>query len=559
LKNIFVIMPFSSTASRKETEWTDIYERVFKPAITDCGYSCERASPETGSLIKSIIERLKKSHIVLADLTDKNPNVLYELGVRHSISKRTIIVAQKIDDIPSDLQGYWHLRYLPDRIDQFKIDLKDILQKIERDPDKSDSPVSDYQDQQELRRHKNVDEMLQKVEEFSAYEIEQTNHKKLELNLIKEPIHVYEDPDPERDIKFGAVFAFALGTNPEVLITFESYSHGISFELVRIGGAEMHVIWNKEEIWVSDYGDGRTSGNPPPNSYISILYDDLVSGKFKINKGKIDTEQKKKSIPITLLKEIPNKIGKDGAKMVLIPAGDFEMGTDPSEIPKLVKWARELKQHSGRRYNDAESEWFMDETPHHVVYLDAFYMDIYEATNAQYKEFIDATGRKAPIYWNDLNAPNHPVVGVSWDDANAYSKWAGKRLPTEAEWEKAARGGLVRKRFPWGDEDPDDTRCNFEDKSITPVGSYPPNGYGLYDMGWNVREWCADWYDKGYYEISLRKNPQGPNSGDTRVLRGRSWGDFHPRYIRVSSRSHFGPSGANPDVGFRCVGLEVTP
>jgi len=283
------------------------------------------------------------------------------------------------------------------------------------------------------------------------------------------------------------------------------------------------------------------------------LYKDWDIGIQKI----LDVIKLDKSIHSSLILPPVITNEKDGAEMVLIPAGDFEMGTDLSEIPKLVKWAREWKSPSGARYYDAEPEWFMNEIPRHTVYLDAFYMDVYEVTNAQYKEFMDATGRKAPIYWDDsrLDTPNHPVVNVSWDGANAYAKWAGKRLPTEAEWEKAARGGLVRKRFPWGDEDPDDTRYNFEGKSITPVESYPPNGYGLYDMGGNVWEWCADWYDKGYYAVSPRKNPQGPNSDNTRVLRGKPWNTFHPRYIRVSSRCTSDPSNANPDIGFRCVGL----
>lgn len=210
-------------------------------------------------------------------------------------------------------------------------------------------------------------------------------------------------------------------------------------------------------------------------------------------------------------------IGKDGAPMVLIPAGEFEMGS-----------------------NDGED----DEKPVHTVYLDAFYMDKHEVTNEQYKKFMDATKYKAPRYWYLPNfcAPNHPVVGISWDDANEYCRWAGKRLPTEAQWEKAARGGLGGRKYPWGDEITHNN-ANYwgtggKDKweHTSPVGSFAPNGHGLYDMAGNVWEWCADWYDGNYYVNSSKLNPMGPSSGSSRVLRGASWGNDDPFHIRVFSR-----------------------
>jgi len=227
-------------------------------------------------------------------------------------------------------------------------------------------------------------------------------------------------------------------------------------------------------------------------------------------------------------------IGKDGAEMVLIPAGEFLMGS-----------------------NDGSS----DKKPVHTVYLDAFYIDKYEVTNAQYKKFMDATGHKAPNYWNDsrFNDPKQPVVGVSWYDAKAYADWAGKRLPTEAEWEKAARGGLVGKKYPWGDKITHDD-ANYEGtggKDIwvypSPVGSFAPNGYGLYDMAGNVLEWCADWYDGNYYKVSPKENPKGPASGNWRVFRGGSWFDDVHNLLRVASRDNDVPTGMGDDVGFRCA------
>ena len=168
--------------------------------------------------------------------------------------------------------------------------------------------------------------------------------------------------------------------------------------------------------------------------------------------------------------------------MELIPAGEFLMGAVDDDDMGYV-------------------QSFREEKPQHVVYLGAYQNDVYQVTNAQYKRFVDTTGHPSPNLWNDsnFNAPNQPVVGVSWFDVVAYANWAGKRLPTEAEWEKAARSGLVNKRYPWGNEPPDGTQCNFKDRDVdtnvlydetvndgyrytAPVGCYPPNGYGLYDM-----------------------------------------------------------------------------
>ena len=234
------------------------------------------------------------------------------------------------------------------------------------------------------------------------------------------------------------------------------------------------------------------------------------------------------------IKTYPKEIiGKDGAPMVLIPAGEFEMGS-----------------------NNGGDE----EKPMHKVYLDAFYMDKYEVTNALYRKFMDATGYKAPAFWDDpkFNDPQHPVVGVDWNDANEYCRWSGKRLPTDAEWEKAARGGLVERKYPCGDtlthEDANYYGTGGKDKweHTSPVGSFAPNGYGLYDMAGNVWEWCADWYDARYYAKSPKSNPIGSSSGSYHVLRGGSWGDFSTDYLRVAYRYFSNPMNYF-DVGFRCV------
>jgi sulfatase modifying factor 1 len=242
------------------------------------------------------------------------------------------------------------------------------------------------------------------------------------------------------------------------------------------------------------------------------------------------------------------------APMIQIPAGEFEMGIDRSKIPELTNWTKGYDQ-------SAQASWFEDEIPYHKVYLGAYYIDVYEVTNEMYKKFMDATGYKAPKFWDDprYNDPKQPVVGVSWNDAKAYCEWAGKRLPTEAEWEKAARGGLVGKMFPWGDA-PSHDYANYAGtvgndlwEGSAPVGKFAPNGYGIYDMAGNVFEWCADLYSKDYYSNSLKDNPKGPDSGSTHVVRGGGFG-YTANFLRVSDRfgSYF-PSNAYPFVGFRCV------
>ena len=214
-------------------------------------------------------------------------------------------------------------------------------------------------------------------------------------------------------------------------------------------------------------------------------------------------------------------------EMVLIPTGEFLMGNN---------------------------EKYYHERPVHPIHLDAFMIDKYEVTMGQYKRFAQATGRPLPDWVKKLALMDlHPAVGVSWEDANAYAKWVGKRLPTEAEWEKAVRGGLVGKTYPWGNEQPDE-RCNYGNKhnGLLPVGSYPSNGYGLYDMAGNAWEWCADWHSNDYYKVSSRHNPKGPESGMNRVLRGGSWTSDEDK-LRCSARSEEIPTFRNHNFGFRCA------
>ena len=234
---------------------------------------------------------------------------------------------------------------------------------------------------------------------------------------------------------------------------------------------------------------------------------------------------------------------KDGQEMILIPAGSFEMGDSKNE----------------------PEEWMADTRPLHTVTLDAFYMDIHEVTVGQFKHFVTQTGYNYK-WWDDVAelspTDGHPMTIVKWTAATAYADWAGKRLPTEAEWEYAARGGLEGKRYPWGDDLSLATDyANYKGtggkdrwKYTAPVGSFEPNGYGLYDMAGNVWEWCQDWYDENYYSNSPGKNPLGPDSSPLgwRILRGGSW--RHPSSrLRVACRDHYPSGTTDSHRGFRCV------
>lgn len=219
-------------------------------------------------------------------------------------------------------------------------------------------------------------------------------------------------------------------------------------------------------------------------------------------------------------------------ELILIPSGDFLMGSDTEG----------------------------DHSPTHIVRLDSFYMDKYEVTNAQYLKFCEATDHHLPEFWgmkefrSGPDFPDHPVIGVSWQDAVEYANWRGKRLPTEAEWEYAARGGLVGKNYPHGDA-VDPSHGNYaksEKGGPVEVGSYAANGYGLYDMHGNVVEWVSDYYDGDYYFSGPSVNPQGPKSGKFRIIRGGGW-HSGPYCSRVYFRNALPANWVDFNVGFRCV------
>lgn len=270
-----------------------------------------------------------------------------------------------------------------------------------------------------------------------------------------------------------------------------------------------------------------------------------------------------------------NKV--DGAEMVYVPAGEFLMGSSAEDIDWVLAqdWC-----------SDCKRSWYEDEQPEHNVYLDAYYIYKYEVTNEQYAEFLNIAGnqkegrriyREVPeeldiVYWygdskilnhinlsNEVWIPNevyedHPVSEITWYGANAYCKWVGGRLPSEAEWEKAARG-TDKRWFPWGNEIPDNKTINFNSDGPKPIGSFKhdKSPYGVYDMGGNVSEWVNDYYNSYYYKEMVSLNPTGPDSGRSKVIRGGNW-KYSIRDVFSANRSSASPHySVNAHLGFRCV------
>jgi len=229
--------------------------------------------------------------------------------------------------------------------------------------------------------------------------------------------------------------------------------------------------------------------------------------------------------------------------MVFIPGGEFSRG-------RSYDWP------------DTRLAWYpnplKDDTPVRKVYVNPFNMDEAEVTNERYAVFAKATRRKLPYHWFRGEIPKgqekHPVVNVSWDDAVGFCGWEGKRLPTEAEWERASRGLAEGRMYPWGDENPTPKLAVYGSHlGATAVCSKERNYFGLCDIIGNVWEWTADWYDRNYYEVAPDRNPPGPTQGIYRVLRGGSWFDQPQLFLTCSYRSWARPAERSPTIGFRCV------
>jgi len=201
-----------------------------------------------------------------------------------------------------------------------------------------------------------------------------------------------------------------------------------------------------------------------------------------------------------------------------------------------------------------------NERPVHRVWVDAFRLAQYQVTHEDYARFLEGTRSIPPPLWNDpnFNQPDQPVVAVSWFEAVGYCEWISEisgrkyRLPSEAEWERAARGGMEQQLFPWGAAPPE-SLPNYDRRWKTgpePVGRYQPNAFGLFDICENVHEWCSDWYQASYYSVSPERNPRGPEAGERRASRGGSW-RHHIKVTRCAARSSIPPAFQYADYGFR--------
>jgi formylglycine-generating enzyme len=256
----------------------------------------------------------------------------------------------------------------------------------------------------------------------------------------------------------------------------------------------------------------------------------------------------------TISKETVNQDSKTNVEMKFIPAGKFLMGSEG---------------------------WGEYEGPIHEVFVDDFLIDETAVTNLEFSKFVKETDYKTDAelkgsamgyengtmkeivglcwksYFNEERT-NHPVVLVSWNDANNFAKWAGKRLPTEAEWEKAARGGLIQNLYPWGDNEPLNDTCNWGKQTenfppTTDVKSFKPNDFGLYDMAGNVWNWCNDWFGENYYSQKDQINPTGIENGITKVRRGASFNIIQTFRLRCANRGAYKQDANAINIGFRCV------
>ena len=285
------------------------------------------------------------------------------------------------------------------------------------------------------------------------------------------------------------------------------------------------------------------------------------------------------------------------AVWALVAAAGLE-GASPSSASGGADPCRDMALIPGGLFRMGVNDGQPEESPVHEVSLPSFCMDRYQVTTAEFGRFVKTTAYKTTAEragwsgvfrlhtgaWDKVNGadwrhpdgpgstskPDEPVTQVSWEDAAAYARWANKRLPTEAEFEYAARGGLVGKKYAWGDE----LRPQGEDKANlwqgtfpsrntaadgfaerAPVGSFPANAYRLYDMTGNVWEWCADWFDVAYYGKSPRYNPRGPGQRQDRVIRGGSWlcSEDSCQGYRVAARNHTAPDSGLNNLGFRCA------
>lgn len=302
---------------------------------------------------------------------------------------------------------------------------------------------------------------------------------------------------------------------------------GIALLILTFGGMGLNAIFNKlpDETPTPTTQIFTETSNPPTE--ITVPFTPTVT-----------VTPSPSATPTTVLGiGSTSRSLKDSMVLVYVPAGEFTMGSDDGNA---------------------------NEKPERRIYLDAYWIDQTEVTNAMYAKCVEANQCNLPSkkrsqtrlsYFDTPEFSDYPIIYVTWDDAFAYCSWVGRTLPTEAQWEKAARGEDGR-TYPWGEVSPRDTLANYDNHfgDTTRVGTFPDGAsqYGVYDMAGNVWEWVNDWYDGSYYQSSPSSNPLGPSSGQYRVLRGSSWG-YYEYGVRSVYRNWYVPWHSDELVGFRCA------
>lgn len=256
-----------------------------------------------------------------------------------------------------------------------------------------------------------------------------------------------------------------------------------------------------------------------------------------------------KTLGLAILLLLPNMVWAETPEnMALVPGGDYEMGSKKSLL-EVQSDPLDILNPDRHRLGP--------EDPAHIVFIDPFYIDIHEVANADYKTYLEATNYEKPEFWDnpDFNDPRQPVVGVNWKDAFNYCAWKNKRLPSEAEWEKASRGKRPI-NYPWGDEPPDGKKLNYNEEvnKPLPVGSFETgkSDYGVYDLAGNVAEWTNDYHWALYYLFSSKTNPKGPKSGPYKIVRGGHWRSAASD-VRMTYRNASAPTVKKETIGFRCA------
>lgn len=378
--------------------------------------------------------------------------------------------------------------------------------------------------------------------------------------------------------KFSGEFFFAAAPSATGASTPTRPDMGSLVFSANLPGVDVWV--GERKIWTSGDGNSYVHSNVAPGPYQIVA---RREGHREWTRSVVVTANQPAQVHVDIETLGPPKViqGDDGADMMLVPAGEFWMGSSPATVTKLVE---ECQKHQSQPSEAQCFTWYERELPRHRVALDAVYIDRHEVTNALFERFVRATGYKTtaeregtgwawqqkdrtwkwvkvegaewrkPTGAGSSGLPQHPVVQVSWHDAEAYCRWAGKRLPTEAEWEKAARSTDGR-RYPWGEQwDASKANGQMTVGTTKPVGSYPAGvtPYGIQDMSGNAAEWVADWFDATYYQRSADRNPKGPDTGAFRVHRGGAW-DSGPILLRTSERGNSTPDARNANRGFRCA------